>query len=301
MIHDVDESLRALVRRDVLNGTKIDVSFDAPNKEWAGKRQGPALNLYLYDVHEDVTRRRAQYEERRNEVGRVVDRVMPPRRFRLSYLVTAWTQRPEDEHRLLSAMLACFLSLDQLPRDVLQGALAELAESGEGVRSTIGLPLPPERSLSDVWTALGGELKPSLDLVVVVPFPALTPRERHVGPPVLEEPRVALRGPEGSEADEAVGRGRRARKGGKTSGDRQPAGVGARASFDNEAPSGDPSPGSPGAGAPSGAGGGHGSGTGAGDGTEAQERTPTAEETVQGGKPGAQSGRRIVVRKLPRQ
>lgn len=212
MIHDVDESLRALVQRDVLNGTKVEVSFDAPNKEWAGKRQGPTLNLYLYDVHEDVTRRRAQYEEKRDDRGRVVDRLMPPRRFRLSYLVTAWTQRPEDEHRLLSAMLACFLSHDELPRDVLQGALTEeVTGQRSAVRSTIGLPLPPERSLSDVWTALGGELKPSLDLVVTVPFPPLSPRRLAIGPPVTEEPRIALRGPEGSDAEEKVGRHRRAR------------------------------------------------------------------------------------------
>lgn len=192
MIHDLDESLRALVQRDVLNGTKVDVSFEAPNREWAAKRQGPALNLYLYDVHEDTQRRRDQFEEHRNGRGRVTDRTQPPRRFKLAYLITAWTQRPEDEHRLLSAMLGCFLSYDVLPNDVLQGSLAD---QDEEVRATIGLPLPPERSLSDVWTALGGELKPSLDLVVTVPFPPLVPREQPVGPPVVQrEIRMQGRG-----------------------------------------------------------------------------------------------------------
>ncbi|HEY8338358.1 MAG TPA: DUF4255 domain-containing protein [Egibacteraceae bacterium] len=183
MIHDVDESLRTLLERDVLNGAKVDLSFDAPTREWAAKRQGPTLNLYLYSIVEDTQRRRGQYEEVRDERGRVVQRVMPPRRFRLSYLVTAWTQRAEDEHRLLSAVLACFLSADVLPSEVLQGALADL---GEPVRSTVALPLPPERSISDVWSALGGEMKPSLDLVVTAPFPPLSPRELYVGPPVIE-------------------------------------------------------------------------------------------------------------------
>lgn len=183
MIHDVDESLRTLLERDVLNGAKVDLSFDAPTREWAAKRQGPTLNLYLYSIVEDTQRRRGQYEEVRDERGRVVQRVMPPRRFRLSYLVTAWTQRAEDEHRLLSAVLACFLSADVLPSEVLQGALADL---GEPVRSTVALPLPPERSISDVWSALGGEMKPSLDLVVTAPVPPLSPRELYVGPPVIE-------------------------------------------------------------------------------------------------------------------
>lgn len=182
MIHDVDESLRALVRRDVLNGANVEVSFEAPSKDWAARRNAPTVNLYLYDIREDVSRRPAHFEEIRNDRGLVVERRPPPRQFRLSYLVTAWTQRPEDEHRLLSAMLACFLPLDTLPADVLRG---EAGDQSRPLVVTIGLPLPADRNISDVWSALGGELKPSLDLVVTAPFE--TRRTRPVGPPVREE------------------------------------------------------------------------------------------------------------------
>jgi hypothetical protein len=41
-----------------------------------------------------------------------------------------------------------------------------------------------------VWSALGGELKPSLDLVVVAPFDYR--REIEFGPPVLEGPQLAV-------------------------------------------------------------------------------------------------------------
>ena len=195
MINDVDETLRALVRRDVLNGANVDISFEAPSKEWSARRNAPALSLYLYEIREDLERREVQYEEVRDERGIVVDRRLPPRRFKLSYLVTAWTQRPDDEHRLLSSTLSCFLRFDALPSDVLQG---ELSAQPYPVRVTVGLPLPPERSISDVWTALGGELKPSLDLVITVPFD--TRRQQHpVGPPVLEEPRINLSGPAAKE------------------------------------------------------------------------------------------------------
>lgn len=204
MIDDLDESLRELVRRDVLNGTKVDVSFDAPTREWASRRQGPTLDLYLYDIREDIQRRRVQYEEGRGDDGRVVSREVPARLFKLSYLVTAWTQRAEDEHRLLSAALACFLSADSLPRDVLRGRVAELSEP---VRTTIGLPLPQDRSISDVWTALGGELKPSLDLIVGLPFPARSPRAFEIGPPVLEEPRLDFTRPD-ADAETAPRRSR---------------------------------------------------------------------------------------------
>ena len=67
---------------------------------------------------------------------------------------------------------------------------------------TIALPPPQDRSLSDVWTALGGELKPSLDLVVTAPL--VDARVETVGPPVLEDPRIRV----GGEA----ARGRRAKE-----------------------------------------------------------------------------------------
>src|SRR4029077_16337797 len=96
----------------------------------------------------------------------VISRHLPPRHFKLSYLVTAWTQRPEDEHRLLASLLRCFLLSDCLPSDLLAGALADIPLA---MPVTCALPPPEDRALSDVWSALGGELKPSLDLVVVVP------------------------------------------------------------------------------------------------------------------------------------
>jgi hypothetical protein len=189
MIEEVDESLRSLLRRDVLGGTKIEVALDAPNRDWAAKRSGPALNLYLYDITEDLTRRRVQFEEVRDEQGRVIDRRQPPRRFKLSYLVTAWTQRPEDEHRLLSAVLSCFVSSDVLPRDVLQGGLADQPED---LRATVALPLPQDRSIADVWSAMGGELKPALHLVVTAPFVPMRGKVLEIGPPVLEPPRIRV-------------------------------------------------------------------------------------------------------------
>ena len=189
MIQDLDESLRGLVRREALNGSDVEISFDAPTKDWSARRNTPTVDLYLYDIREDMTRREMAWEEIRNNEGRVTDRKPPARRFKLSYLVTAWTQRAEDEHRLLSALLACFLSNEVMPADLLAGSLADI---NVPVLMTIALPPPADRSLSDVWTALGGELKPSLDLVVVAPV--VDKRVEEPGPPVLETPRIRVDG-----------------------------------------------------------------------------------------------------------
>ena len=166
MIHDVDETLRAIVRRQVINGSDIEVVFDAPTKDWASRRNTPTIDIYLYDIREDLKRRQSGEVFARDEMGRKTGKTILPRFFKLSYLITCWTQRPEDEHRLLSAMLACFLKQDRIAGEDIAGSLGE---QGWPIDITIALPPPEDRALSDVWSALGGELKPSLDLVCLVP------------------------------------------------------------------------------------------------------------------------------------
>ncbi len=165
MITEVDGALRALIEREAADSADVEVVFDAPTKDWAGRRNIPTIDVYLYDIREDL-RRRERGLINEYDGTTITARRLPPRHFKLSYLVTAWTQRPEDEHRLLAALLGCFLRHDALPGELLTGSLADL---GLPVPMTIALPPPEDRSFADVWTALGGELKPSLDLVVCAP------------------------------------------------------------------------------------------------------------------------------------
>jgi hypothetical protein len=188
VIHEVDESLRLLMRREALQGADVEIVFDAPTKEWAGRRNTPTINMYLYDIREDMHRRHEGMMEVRNELGRVVSRKPPPRFFKLSYLLTAWTQRPEDEHRLLSACLAAYLKYQSIAPEFLVGSLEELNLE---VPVLVAVPPPQDRSISDIWTALGGELKPSLDIVVMAP--CQTGRDYHIGPPLVEAPIVGFR------------------------------------------------------------------------------------------------------------
>ncbi|WP_406632575.1 DUF4255 domain-containing protein [Pseudarthrobacter quantipunctorum] len=166
MIAQIDDALRSLVRSEALDGSEVDVVFDAPTKDWASRRNAPTVNIYLYDIREDLRRRERGLSEERGDDGYVRTRRPAPRHFKLSYLVTAWTQRPEDEHRLLDQLLRCFLKHEALPDELVVGPLAE---TGLVVPMTVGLPPPEDRAFADVWSALGGELKPSLDIVVIAP------------------------------------------------------------------------------------------------------------------------------------
>jgi hypothetical protein len=194
VIHEVDEVLGDLIGGGALAGSGIEVSFDAPTRDWAARRNTPTINTYLYDIREDVHRRQRGHVAVRDERDVVVKRRQPPRWFRLSYLVTAWTKRPQDEHRLLSAVLSTLIPRELLAPDELPGSLRQL---GLSVPISVAGIQTESRSLAEIWSALGGELKPSLDLVVTAPFPAYP--EYDAGPPVTEGAAVRVSGLDGTE------------------------------------------------------------------------------------------------------
>ena len=165
MINDVDETLRTLLRDEALAGTDVEVAFDAPTRDWAARRNAPTVDVYLYDIKEDTSRRSGNTVAVRREDGKVSGYVTPPRVFRLAYLVTAWTQRPDDEHRLLSSLLACFISHDVLPKEMMTPTLLQ---AGYPVSLAIAQPPPDNRKVPDVWSSLGGDLKPSIDVLVTL-------------------------------------------------------------------------------------------------------------------------------------
>jgi hypothetical protein len=183
VISEADGALAALLRRELLDAARVQVVFDPPTKEWAGKRNGPAVNLFLYDIREDTRRRSSGLVPRFNESGRVVARHTPPRIFRLFYLLSVWGQRPEDEHRLLGQLLDTLLMYDVVPGELLPDAPSP-------VGLAVGLPPEDDRSFADVWSALGGELRPSIDVVLSLPIEA--GRLTAAGPAIVEPLQVDL-------------------------------------------------------------------------------------------------------------
>jgi hypothetical protein len=179
MISDLDEALAQLLRTEVLRDQPAEIAMEAPTTDWVARQNGPVVDVFLYDIREDTSRRESGRDPVRNADGRVVAHRPRPRFMRLSYLITAWTTRPQDEHALLGQLLENLVRFDRIPEDLLTRRFA-----GETVDIAVATPPGPDRSLTDVWSALGGEMKPSLDLVLTAPLrPA---REFVAGPPVQE-------------------------------------------------------------------------------------------------------------------
>jgi hypothetical protein len=179
MLADLDESLRKLLEREL--GTHgfdgVEIAFDAPDKEWAAQLSKPAVNLFLYDVREAQELRPIEWREEHVNGG--TRDIRPPLRVDASFAVTGWTRAVEDEHRLLSQVLAILYAYPQLPDDALVGTLANGSQEYP-VRTRIAQERSSDRS--DFWTAVGGQYKASLDYVVTVSCSSGTVRER--GPEV---------------------------------------------------------------------------------------------------------------------
>lgn len=160
-IADLDETLRLLLRRELSkHGFEgVEIAFEAPAREWSGKLTSPTVNLFLYDLREAVERAEGTGQEVRGNGGAVEHR--PPLKLELTYAVTAWTKAVEDEHRLLSQVLAVLFSYRSVPDDILDGRFT--TTNLKAIETVVGRP---REEKSDFWSAVGGQYKASIDYVV---------------------------------------------------------------------------------------------------------------------------------------
>jgi len=174
MIDDLDEALRRLLIRELpIKKSEIDIKFEQPKREWSARLSRPTLNLFLDRVHENTKLRVPQptWEviERRDD-GTVVQKRKPVR-VDLYYLITAWAQEPEDEHRLLTRALMALFRFPYMPPEVLP-------ESLRGQPGQITMMVAQQEALpnvSDFWSAMDNEIRPALTCVITMALDPYTP------------------------------------------------------------------------------------------------------------------------------
>jgi hypothetical protein len=156
---DIDEALRALLKRELdRHGFEgIEISFDAPSREWSGKLTGPTVSLFLYDLREATDEADISGGEHRGNGTAVI--TPPALRLEATYAITAWSQAVEDEHRLLSQLIVILHSYRQLPPDLSNGRLEAIGT----IETIVGRPMEEK---ADFWTAVGGHYKPSIDFAL---------------------------------------------------------------------------------------------------------------------------------------
>jgi hypothetical protein len=180
VISETDVALAQLLKSRVIGSAEIAIAFDPPNRPWIQALTGPAVNLFLFDIKENAQRREVMYEDVRDEKNVLVARRRPPARIDLHYTVSVWAApSPLVEHRILAAMLRCFLGQPLLPRELMPEALAKLEQ-----QVVLSVGSSPKRGM---FINLGGDLKAGIELTVTIPLPVLPDL---AVPPLVREARA---------------------------------------------------------------------------------------------------------------
>lgn len=197
MIDDLDKTIATLLRREMpfVLSEQVQISFEAPDSEFPSQNvTTPAINLFLYDVRENLELRSNDvYVEARTN-GTAI-RTRAPVRVDFSYLITAWASDTvpnpaADEHRLLGEVMRVLLRWRSIPADVLQGVLA-----GHDPRLPVSTLQPGRlQSIGEFWQALGGRPKTSLNYLVTLAIDVAAPEEV----PLVTETILKIRSEEGA-------------------------------------------------------------------------------------------------------
>ena len=190
MLDDLDTALQTLLLDELptvverIEADGFDITFDVPNRENTARLTRPTLNVFLYNVQENRELRPAPWETVRVN-GALEDR-RPPVRLECHYLVTAWSNEVEDEHRLLTGAARVFFRHMRLPDSVIEGSLPEEFE----LRMMVAQP-GPVKDIIDIWSVLDNDLKPSVRVTVTVPLELDVTRDA----PVITERRLEFADP----------------------------------------------------------------------------------------------------------
>ena len=158
MFADLDETLRQLlIQRVPIDLSEVDVSFEAPDREWSGRLSRPTVDMFLYDVQENLELRETDWEVRKDANGAI--RKRRPVRIDATYLVTAWARMPEDEHRLLWRVLATLAKHPVLPSELLHGGMAEQPYA---IQTKVARPDQLRTNPADLWQAVDNRIRPGL-------------------------------------------------------------------------------------------------------------------------------------------
>ena len=170
MVSDIVAIHRALqtllFERGQIAREDVDITFEAPSRQWVASLTRPTINLCLCDIRENKELRRTNLETIVTN-GRAVHR-MPPRRFDLHYMVSALTTFIEDEHELLWRALITLLRYNELPTDVLPASLHSIE-----IPVTAKIENVPTERISgfvEIWSAFEVSPRPALLYIVTVPI-----------------------------------------------------------------------------------------------------------------------------------
>jgi len=165
---DLDETIRQILIAGVpLDLSEVDVSFDAPDRDWSGRLSRPTVNCFLYDVRENLELRATDFETMRNNGNGTSTSRRLPARIDATYQITIWARAPEDEHHRLWRVLAVLFRQPVLADDILQGGL-----KGQPfpTHAKIIQPNQARANPAEMWQSIDNRIRPALTYTVTIPL-----------------------------------------------------------------------------------------------------------------------------------
>ncbi len=155
MLHDLDQTFeKILITEGKLSPRDIDIAFEQPTREWSSRLSRPTLNCWCFDLRENLKLRTMEMRVTPN--GNRARTTVPPRRFDLTYLVTAWARKIEDEHQLLWRALGTLKRFSVLEPDECEGALRYQTHD---IPLLVGDMSANPVNLVDLWSVLDNEMR----------------------------------------------------------------------------------------------------------------------------------------------
>lgn len=198
MINQVTESLEAFLKQPGLPAPLRDaaIRFDRPTDPYSLEQN--TVNVYLFDVRENLELRFNEPLARRAGAHSVV--TPPALRVSCLYLVTAWpvsgTDLPKQEHQLLAQVMQLVAGAPVIPPAFLTPQLQLQAPT-----LPMALVQPDSaRNPAEFWAAIGNRLKPSLMVAVTVALEVFDSASY----PNVSSSEIRIGGPAGGAAIEAA-------------------------------------------------------------------------------------------------
>jgi hypothetical protein len=203
MIDDLSKTLKFILSSEAKKEPKVfpnlaaaEIEFARPLKDYKPKPP-QTVCLFLYDIRENRELRSNEPSRVTRDGKHLIER--PPLRVDCSYLVTAWPAEaakadPEKadqetagdlvllEHLLLSEVLQVLARFRVIPPELLQGKLAKPMQ--EIPPPLITAQAEGLSNISEFWTAIGSNLRPSLSVKATISMQASPPEVE--AKPVLE-------------------------------------------------------------------------------------------------------------------
>lgn len=158
MISAIAQTLAEILSSEISLIHKEQIYFNHPGTR---SIQGLQLNLYCYDLREHCLAHAARYPDASEPVS---SENLLSKRVDVSFLISVWDSTALSEQHLISEVLTLLLRHHFLPEASLAPVLRHrgllpMRVSGQDLSET-----------AQLWRALGVPLRPSVQVVVTVPF-----------------------------------------------------------------------------------------------------------------------------------